>query len=113
MVVGIRSGKIKVEDFSQLMSRISNEQFTFNSNRLEQWLDQKHKELCIIRRFQDEAKNKLGNQQSKVHFFPSARTLQQQMTKFPVDFGFEISFPSLALPEPFLLLLNQTLGTIF
>jgi hypothetical protein len=112
MVVGIRSGKIKVEEFSQLMSQISNEQFTFNSNRLERWIDQKDKELCLINRFQDEAKTKLGNN-SKVHFFPSTRTLQQQMTKFPVDFGFEISFPSLALPEPFLLLLNQTLGTIF
>jgi ankyrin repeat protein len=113
MVVGIRSGKIKVEDFSQLMSRISNEQFPFNSNRLNQWLDQKHKELCIIRRFQDEAKSKLGNQQSKVHFFPSARILQQQMTKFPVECGLEFSFSSLARSEPFLDQLNQTLGTNF
>jgi hypothetical protein len=30
MVVGIRSGQIKVVDFSRLMSRISNEQFPFN-----------------------------------------------------------------------------------
>ncbi|XP_046654225.1 verrucotoxin subunit beta-like isoform X3 [Daphnia pulicaria] len=111
MVVGIRSGQDSAADsFRQLTSRITNEQFPFNFNRLDRWLDQKHKELCIIRRFQDEAKNKLGNQ-SKVLFFPSARTLQQQMTKFPVDFGFEFSFSPLALSEPLLELLNQTLGT--
>ncbi len=112
MVVGIRSGKIKVEDFSQLMSQISNEQFTFNSNRFEQWLHQKHNELCLIKRFQAEAKSKIKNQ-SKVHFFPSATTLQEQMAKFPVDFGYEISFSSLAHSEPFLELLNETLGANF
>jgi ankyrin repeat protein len=112
IVVGIRSGQDSAADsFRHLTTRITNEQFPFNSNRLNQWLLKKHKELCIIRRFQDEAKNKLGNQQSKVNFFPSARTLQQQMSKFSVDFGFEFSFSYLALPELFLELLTQTLDT--
>jgi ankyrin repeat protein len=112
MVVGIRSGQDSAADsFRQLTSRITNEKFPFNYNRLNQWLVKKHKVLCIIRRFQDEAKNKLGNQQSRVHFFPSARALQEQMIKSQVEFGFEFTFSSLASHEPFLELLTQTLDT--
>ncbi|XP_046654404.1 stonustoxin subunit alpha-like [Daphnia pulicaria] len=112
IVVGFRGGKIQEKDFKIEMDRIGNEKFTFNSNRLKQWLAQKNKELCLIKRFQDEAKSKIKNQ-SKVHFFPSATTLQEQMTKFPVDCGLEFSFSYLSRPEPFMELLKQKLGTIF
>jgi hypothetical protein len=83
MAVSIRSGQDSAADsFRHLTSRITNEQFPFNFNHLIQWLDQKHKELCLVKRFHDELKNKLGNQ-SKVRFFGT----QEKMAKFPVDFG--------------------------
>jgi hypothetical protein len=42
----------------------------------------------------DEAKNKNKEIKAKVLCCPSARALQEQMTKFPVDFGYEISLPT-------------------
>ncbi len=70
MVVGIRSGQDTAADsFRQLMSRITNEQFPFNNfSRLDRWLDQKHKELCYIRKFQL-MKLKIKIRKSKQKFF--------------------------------------------
>jgi hypothetical protein len=99
--VNIRSGKTDVNSFEQLLNEMDSELRVFNCNRLNRWLGQKHKELCVVKRFQEEAKLQI-NGQSKVLFFPSARTLQEQMSKVPVEFGFEISFSYLSRPEYFL-----------
>ncbi len=79
--------------------------------RLDGWLDQKHLELCIVGRFQDETKLKMRDQQSNVHFLPSPETLKAQMSNDHVKLGFEFTFSSLARPELFLELLTQTLDT--
>jgi ankyrin repeat protein len=101
-VVDIRSGKTQQKDsFAQLLSEMDSELRVFNCNRLNRWLGQKHKELCVVKRFQEEVIKRIGNQ-SKVLFFPSAKTLREQMSKIPVEIGFEISFSSLARPESFL-----------
>jgi hypothetical protein len=98
MVVDIRIGKVKVGSFGQLLNRINDKKFTFNANHLDGWMKQKHKELCMMKRFQDEAKSKIKNR-DKVNFFPTTEKLQEQMTKFPVEFGFELTFTSLAREE--------------
>jgi hypothetical protein len=51
-------------------------------------MTKKHKELYMMKRFQDEAKSKINNR-DKVNFFTSTEKLQEQMTKYPVEFGFE------------------------
>ncbi len=108
MVVDIRSGKAKVDSFEQLLNRLNDQHFPFNVNHLDGWMKQKHKELCMIKRFQDEAQNKITNR-DKVNFFPSTEKLQEQMTKFPVEFGFELTITSLAREEKFFEQLNQPL----
>jgi ankyrin repeat protein len=106
-VVNIRSGETQQKDsFAQLLSEMESELLLGNSNGLKRWLGQKHQELCIVRRFEDQAKDKIRNSK-KVHFFPSARTLREQMTKVPVEISFEISFSFLARSESFLESLNQ------
>jgi ankyrin repeat protein len=110
MVVDIRSGKAKVDAFSQFLNRISNTNFPFNANHLDGWMTKKHKELCMMKRFQDEATSKINNR-DKVNIFPSTEKLQEQMTKFPVEFGFELTFTWLAREEIILEQLNQTLDT--
>jgi ankyrin repeat protein len=112
IVVDIRSGKVKVESFGQLLSHLNDKNFPFNANHLDGWMKQKHKELCMMKRFQDEAQNKINNR-DKVNFFPSTEKLQEQMTKFPVEFGFELTFTSLACEEIILEQLNQTLKNLF
>jgi hypothetical protein len=112
MIVDIRSGKVKVEPFGQFLNRINDKNFPFNANHLDGWMKQKHKELCMMKRFQDEAKSKINNR-DKVNFFPSTEKLQEQMTKYPVEFGFELTFTSLAREEIFIEQLNQTLQNLF
>ena len=63
--------------------------------------------LCTMKKFQDEAKNNKAIRTS----FPSIDKLQEQMTKHPLQFGFELTFTWLAREETFLGTLNQTLGT--
>ncbi len=112
MVVNIRSGKAKVDSFSQLLNIINDQNFPFNANHLDGWMKQKHKELCMMKRFQDEAKNEIKNR-DKVLFFPSTEKLQEQMTKFPVEFGFELTFTSLAREEIIFEQLNRSLKELF
>lgn len=68
----IRSGQTNEDPFRQLVSLLENEQFAFNSKRLDGWLDQKHLELCTVGRFQDETKLEMRDQ-SNVLFFPSRK----------------------------------------
>jgi hypothetical protein len=112
MVADIRSGKAKEDSFSQLLNRINDKNFPFNTNHLDGWMKQKHKELYMMKRFHDEAKSKINNQ-DKVNFFPSTEKLQEQMTKYPVEFGFELTFTSLVREEIIFQQLNQTLKDLF
>ncbi len=112
MVVNIRSGKAEVDSFRQLLNRISDKHFPFNANHLDEWMTKKHKELCMMKRFLDEAKNKINNR-DKVNFFPSTEKLQEQMTKYPVEFGFELTFTSLAREEIIFEQLNRSLKELF
>jgi hypothetical protein len=114
MVVDIRSGKNALDLLRRVLDSKTNDQFHYliNTNRLSQWLKQKHEELCAVKRFQDEVKEKIGQDQSKVLFFPSPERLQEQFTKYPVVYGFEFAFSSLARNETFLEeLRKQTLHT--
>jgi hypothetical protein len=109
MVINIRSGLGSVDSFKQLLTQISSETFTFNSNRLSQWLEEKHDEVCVMRRIQNQLTAHQIGLTDRVALFPSAEALQEQMTNQSVNFGFELAFSSLAHPEPFLdLMSNQT-----
>ena len=112
LVINIRSGLDSENPFKQLLNDISGETFTFNSNRLHVWLDEKHKELLEMRKFHNQLTAHEINVIERVALFPCAETLQQQMTNPSVNFGFELAFSSLARPEPFLdLIKNQILNT--
>ena len=86
IVVDIRSGKVKVESFGQLLNHLNDKNFPFNANHLDGWMKQKHKELCMMKRFQDEAQNKIINR-DKVNFFPSTEKLQEQISNDQISRG--------------------------
>ncbi|XP_032793651.2 LOW QUALITY PROTEIN: uncharacterized protein LOC116930355 [Daphnia magna] len=98
MAVNLRSGLVKIDNLKQLVQRINNEQFAFN--RLIRWLEEKFKELCTMRKYQEQIHQLTLS--ANVLLFPSAETLQEHMMKCPVNFGFELAFTSLAYPERFL-----------
>jgi hypothetical protein len=85
---------------------ISDRQFSFNPNRLEVWLSEKHREICLMKRFQDVLKEKVKSQE-KILFFPSPEKLQETMIDSKVRFGFEIAFHAIKRPEPFLALMEK------
>jgi hypothetical protein len=109
-VINIRSGRQENQDdssFRKLMERIiSDRQFSFNPNRLEVWLSEKHREICLMKRFQDVLKEKVKSQE-KILFFPSPEKLQETMIDSKVRFGFEIAFHAIKRPEPFLALMEK------
>ncbi|XP_057365417.2 uncharacterized protein LOC130686145 [Daphnia carinata] len=109
MVVNLRSGLMQIDNLKQLVQRINNEQFPFNPKRLEGWLDEKFKELCTMRKYQEQMAITLS---PNALLFPSAETLQEHMMKCNVNFGFELAFTCLTYPEPVLdLITTQTLNT--
>jgi ankyrin repeat protein len=111
IVMEIRKGFDSVDSFKQLLNDISYETFVFNSKRLSQWLEEKYNELCAMQRFHHQLIAHEIGVTERVALFPCAETLQEQMTKHSVNFGFELGFSSLASPEPFLdLIKNQTLN---
>ncbi|EFX73192.1 hypothetical protein DAPPUDRAFT_325439 [Daphnia pulex] len=109
-VINIRSGRQENQEdssFRKLMERIiSDRQFSFNPNRLEVWLSEKHREICLMKRFQDVLKEKVKSQE-KILFFPSPEKLQETMIDSKVRFGFEIAFHAIKRPEPFLALMEK------
>lgn len=102
MVFNIRSGLDTVASFKKLLGRMGNEQFAYNPNRLSLWLEDKHKELCTMRRFDERITNHQLVYTDTVMLFPMAEMLRKQTAKFTVRFAYQLAFASLARPEPFL-----------
>lgn len=112
LVVNIRSGVDTIASFKTLMARLGNEQFAYHPNRLSLWLEDKHKELCTMRRFHEQITSHQLVYTERVMLFPMAEMLHQQTTKFTVRFAYQLAFASLARPEPFLDIVKyQTLLT--
>ncbi len=102
LVTNIRSGEVEIDTFRHLLNHMNCKHFPFNPNCLsDRWLVQKYREFCMMKRFTEEARQKIS-QQNRVHFFPCEKTMQEIMTNYPVDFGIELSFPWLGRAEPFL-----------
>ncbi|EFX83459.1 hypothetical protein DAPPUDRAFT_315839 [Daphnia pulex] len=54
LLINIRSGFDDVASLGQLLNRFYNQQFPFNPRRLGLWLEEKHEELCMVKRFRDQ-----------------------------------------------------------
>ena len=112
LLLNIRCGQDTVPSFKKFLIRFGNEQFTFNPKRLISWLDEKHKELCTMRKFHDQINTHELEYTDKVMLFPMTEMLSKQTGKFNVRFAYQLVFASLARPEPFLDLMKiHTLDT--
>lgn len=105
MLVDIRCGKISIDSIRDLLNRINNEKSTSNPNHLKHLLDQKQKEVCAIKMFQDQVENRIGNRYY-IQFFDSPRDRSSDhLSSSNVRFCFELVFRSLISSEPFISLL--------
>lgn len=58
MLVGIRKGMISEDSLEEMLSHITSDQFPFHYNRLQEWIQKKNEELCLVKKFLDEIKKK-------------------------------------------------------
>ena len=99
LIVDIRIGRKDVSSLVKLMDRIeSDKNFVFNPRRLGQWLAEKQKELCVIKRLTGEILS--DSRKDRVLTFPDKKTLlARKMSKYPVVHSVQFVFTSLAQPE--------------
>ena len=111
MLITIRSGCEDIGTLNQLLKRFENQKFTFNPHRLGLWLREKHEELCMVQRFQDQITS-LKLNQDRIVVFPNHRLLREQMATCTVRETFQFVFTSLARSETLLAHMeNPTIDT--
>ena len=92
LVVDIRRGSKDVSSLKQFLDRIEKDEKFYGK-----WLAEKHKEICMVKRFTDEIF--ADGREKRILTFPDKKTLQEQMSKYPVTHTCLFVFTSLARPE--------------
>lgn len=87
----VNNGLVKPK-FKQYMQGIDNEQFELNHKRLADWLDDKYKELEMMKKYHNLITTYPAINSERVVIFPSADQLEQHMTNGHVNYGFEFAF---------------------
>ena len=100
--VKIRSGSEEIASLEQLLNCLNDEKFRFNSNRLGLWLKDKHEEMCMVKRFQDQLAAQIKDKPERVLLFLPDKKLREQLTTSTVRHAICFVLTSLDRPEPFL-----------
>ncbi|XP_057379369.1 LOW QUALITY PROTEIN: neoverrucotoxin subunit alpha-like [Daphnia carinata] len=109
VVVKIRSGEHDVSFLGQFLDRIGDEQFVFHPNRIESWLEEKHEELCMVKRFKNILTTQLGvDNKDRILIFPTEKEIREHMTAASIRHAVHFVLTSMASPESFLQLSKTT-----
>ena len=111
ILINIRFGREEANNcLSKLLDRINDEKFTFNSNRLNIWLNEKQQEFYKVKQISDEIKNGITKKSrnsldlldNRFVEFPKSGGVQQEMLQANVKYGFQFTFTSLEDQESLL-----------
>lgn len=110
VLVKIRSGEHDVAFLQQFLDRTRDEQFVFHPNRISSWLGEKHKELCMAKRFQDKLTVQLlDDYEDRILIFPTEKKIHEHMMPSSIRHAIHFVLTSMASPEYFLQLTETRL----
>lgn len=110
VLVKIRSGEHDAAFLQQFLDRTRDEQFFFHPNRISSWLEEKHEELCMAKRFQEKLTVQLlDNYKDRILIFPTEKKIREHMMPPSIRHAIHFVLTSMASPEYFLQLTETRL----